>query len=64
MKNEPKTQGKKPVSEFYKRFKKQMVNMHTENRAISIATGATGVFLLLFLANAYDFFTKTFSPFF
>ena len=64
MKNEPKTHGKKPVSEFYKRFKKQMVNMHTENRALSIATGATGVFLLLFLANAYDFFTKTFSTFF
>ena len=57
------TSGRHPNA-FYKRFKKQMLRMHTEHRVMSIATGATAILLLIFACNTYDLFEKTTKGFF
>lgn len=64
MKNVRKPAKANVASEFYRRFKKQMLNMHTEHRVIAIALGATAVFVLIFALNIYDMYEKSFNPFF
>ena len=64
MKNVRKPAKVNVASEFYRRFKKQMLNMHTEHRVIAIALGATAVFVLIFALNIYDMYEKSFNPFF